>query len=80
MADDFPSSHTLADRLLLNRSTAALSVYKILLRRPLRITGNFVSIVFMFLVSRWDGVMDLREILPQVPPLANELRREGRRT
>lgn len=80
MADDFPSSHTLADRLLLNRSTAALSVYKILLRRPLRITGNFVSIVFMFLVSRWDGVLDLREILPKLPPSAYELRREGRRT
>lgn len=52
VADDFPSRHTLADRLLLNRSTAALSVYKILLRRALRIPGNFVSVVFVFLVSR----------------------------
>ena len=52
VADDFPSRHTLADRLLLNRSTAALSVYKNLLRRALRIPGNFVSIVFVFLVSR----------------------------
>ena len=80
MADDFPSSHTLADRLLLNRSTADLPVYKTLLRRSLRITGNFVSIVFMFLVSRWDGAIDLREILPKLPPSAYELRREGRRT
>ena len=52
VADDFPSRHTLADRLLLNRSTAALSVYKTLLRRALRIPGNFVSVVLVFLVSR----------------------------